>query len=453
MNFQIFILFILNTFSAVGYSLIAPLFPTLKKHNIGEDLIGFIISMFPLTNFGITPFCPYLIYRFGRIKIFYIAAILEGGCTIFYGFLKFINNFYLFIFLSILTRLLHGAGAGITATLVYSLGSTLSDPEEIAKSLGYIEMAWSLGVASGPFFGSFLYHFGGYSLPFWILGLLFFISIYMIKYLKINEHDNSNDESPSFFNYIKFFSVLISMITTFFYYFGQVYFFPSLTNHLTKKWGLSVEFSSIMFIIPMFFYLIGLFFVNKILNQFGLYINLLIGHILLTIGPIFIYPLKFLPQNIGSIIFGLILIGVSGVFINVQILMEISLILKFITPGFNQAVYNDIASAIYNVAINIGDFSGPIIGGFISNKYGFKYSNIFTFFMGIIITLIFCFYFKKEIINEYYDKTKYIKLNEENLINKIDNDINYKENEQYNNSTNNNDSKIIMDIIDDKYQY
>ena len=58
MNYQIFILFILNTFSAVGYSLIAPLFPTLEsKQNLGEDLIGFIISMFPLTNFGITPFC------------------------------------------------------------------------------------------------------------------------------------------------------------------------------------------------------------------------------------------------------------------------------------------------------------------------------------------------------------------------------------------------------------
>ena len=66
--------------------------------------------------------------------------------------------------------------------------------------------------------------------------------------------------------------------------------------------------------------------------------------------------------------------------------------------------------------------------------------------MGIIITLIFSFYFRKEITNEYYDKTKYIKLNEENLLNKIDNDINDKETEQYNN----NRDKIIMDIIDDK---
>jgi 1,4-dihydroxy-2-naphthoate octaprenyltransferase len=56
----------------------------------------------------------------------------------------------------------------------------------------------------------------------------------------------------------------------------------------------------------------------------------------------------------------------------------------------------------------IGDFLGPIIGGNISNKYGFKYSNIFVSLLCLIQTIIFGCYFKNEIIEEYYDGQKYI---------------------------------------------
>ena len=203
MNFQILILAIINSFSALGYSLIAPLFPTLgKDKKIGEDIIGIIISFFPFSNILIIFFLPYLIYNFGRKKIFYLAAILEGGCTIFYGFLIFFNNFFTFFLLSILSRFFHGVGAGITGTLVYSLGPTLSEPEEIASNLAILEVSWSLGVAIGPFLGSFLYHFGGYSLPFWILGLVFLISIYMIKYLNLKDLNNEEHENPSLFKQI-----------------------------------------------------------------------------------------------------------------------------------------------------------------------------------------------------------------------------------------------------------
>ena len=410
MNFQIFILAIINSFSAVGYSLIAPLFPTLgKDKKIGEDIIGTIISFFPLSNFLIIFFVPTLIYNFGRKKIFYLAAILEGGCTIFYGFLIFFNNFYLFMFLAIITRLLHGAGCGITATLVYSLGSTLSEPEEIASCLAILEMSWSLGIAIGPFLGSILYHLGGYSLPFWILGLFFFISIYMIKYLNLKDLDNEEHENPpSFIKYFKYYSISIISCSLIIYVICNVYYFPSLTNHLTSKWNFSVETSSLMFIIPMFVYLISLFFVNTIVKKFGLFLNIFISHILLIIAPPFIYPLEFLPQNIFSIIFGLILIGLTALFINVQSLMGLSIILKKISPELENEIYNDLSSAIYNILMTIGDFLGPIIGGNISNKYGFKYSNIFVSLLCLIQTIIFGCYFKNEIIEEYYDGQKYI---------------------------------------------
>lgn len=40
-------------------------------------------------------------------------------------------------------RVFHGLGSGITGTLVYSLTATISSPEEVKSSLGYMEVAWS----------------------------------------------------------------------------------------------------------------------------------------------------------------------------------------------------------------------------------------------------------------------------------------------------------------------
>ena len=119
MNKQVLFLFFINLFSAMGYSLIAPLYPTLgKEREINENIVGWIISIFALFNFAITPFTPSLSNKYGRKNIFFGATVLEAICTFFYGFLDKIGNYYPLIFLSFLVRILHGIGSGITATLV-----------------------------------------------------------------------------------------------------------------------------------------------------------------------------------------------------------------------------------------------------------------------------------------------------------------------------------------------
>ena len=415
MNNKILILSIINIFSAIGYSLIAPLFPSLASDKkIGENIIGLIISCFPLSDILSTIFVPYLIFKFTRKKIFMFAAILEGSCTILYGFLKYFNNFYIFLFFSILTRILHGTGAGITSTLVYSLGSTLSEPNEIPKSLAMLEMAWCLGISFGPVLGSILFHFGGYSLPFWILGMFFLISIFLIKNLNLeNIQKNEKISFKNFIEYFKFWPMIITSFSLIIYVIANVYYFPSLTKHLRTKWNFSVEMSSLMFIIPMFVYLFSLFFVDVIVKKFGLFLNIFISLFLLIFAPPFIYPLEFLPQTYFSIIFGLMILGLTSLFINVQSLMEFGLIIRNLSPELNNEVCNDLASVIYNILLDVGDFLGPILGGNISNKYGFKYSNIFVSFIGLTQTIIFGYYFKNEIIEEYFDGLKYVNQIEE----------------------------------------
>ncbi len=73
----VFLIFI-NICSAIGYSLIAPLYSVeAEKRSMGKDVCGIVIGFYALANFLTTPFIPNLINIFGRKSIFYIACILE----------------------------------------------------------------------------------------------------------------------------------------------------------------------------------------------------------------------------------------------------------------------------------------------------------------------------------------------------------------------------------------
>ena len=215
MNSKILLFFILNVFLSIGYSLIAPLFPVLgEKLTLSQNILGLIISAYSMTNFLITPFVPQLVRIIGRKKIFYISNIIEALAIIIYGLMIYVNNYYVFIFITFTVRLIHGIGGGIAATLLYSLGTSFSSPEEIVTNLGYLEIAWSLGISIGPVLASCLYHFGGFSLPFFIIGGLFFIVIYFIRILDIS--DEGNEENINFLKSLNF-EMLTNLILLLFF--------------------------------------------------------------------------------------------------------------------------------------------------------------------------------------------------------------------------------------------
>ena len=151
--------------------------------------------------------------------------------------------------------------------------------------------------------------------------------------------------------------------------------------------------------IGMISYLISLQILNKILGNLGIILAIFLGQSKIIFGPPFVYPLEFLPQSIISIIFGLSLLGFSGAFTCIVVMIQYANIAKTIDISLDDSSANDIASAVFNLGINCGDFIGPIFGGFISTNFGFKYSNVF---MSLIAFIIFIYYFLyyKENINE-----------------------------------------------------
>ena len=416
MRFEILIIFIINGFVGIGYSLIATLFPILGKQiNLSESLLGWIISIYSLSNFLITPFIPNLISKIGKRKSFKYSLIISSLSLISYSFFKFIYSFYIFIFLSFLIRIIHGMASSIVGNLVLSLLISLSTPEELTTNVGYNDIVWSLGFSIGPIISSFLYHFFGFCIPFFFIGLIFYIPIYYIQYLNIN-NDNANNIDNKNIKFFSFFNLemIINFIPAIIFQISNSYFFPSLIYHLNSKWNLNIEKSSLFFMLTIIGYFITLQFLNKILQNCGLELTILLGQILIFIGAPFVYPIKILPQTIISIIIGLFLLGASGSLICVPVIMQYGTIISKINNLLNDSTINDIASAIFNIAINSGDFIGPVFGGFVSTKYGFFYSNVYMSIIGLISSfLFFCYYSRnimeviKDIFNNGFNKIRY----------------------------------------------
>ena len=393
----IFILFLMNFISGMGYSIISPLFPPLGvKVGLTETIIGIIIGIFDVANTLLTTITPKLCQKFTRIKLLYFSAFGEATCTIIYGIIgHYVKSYYLLIISMLIVRIIHGCCGAIIATLVYSLTISLVDSSKTKKAIGYLEIAWCFGISAGPILASIFYNYGGYSLPFIVVGIILYTSIYL-TFLISHEKTESNDEiedDPPFLKFLLYKEIIVILGSFIFGMASESFFYPSLTNHLTRHYGLSIKISSLFFAILAIAYIITLQFLDLTTKKFGLYGASFIGLAMAALGVLMVYPYYPFPQKVFSVMIGLALIGGGGAPIFVPGLVSLTKSIKEIESDLDELSSNDVASAIYNLTVAIGNFFGPMIGGYLSTCFGFKDScliiSTFIFFYSIIYFIYF----------------------------------------------------------------
>ena len=415
----------MNMFSGMGFSILAPLFPAMgMKNGMTESLIGLVLGIFALSSTSIAPFIPLLIKKFTRIKLLYLATFCEATSTLLYGIIPFLNSFYAVLFFMLLVRIIHGCCCGIVGTLVFSLTISLSNPSEaeIQKAIGNLEIAWCIGLTTGPIFASIFYKIGGYHLPFLFLGSFLYTSVLLSTKIakEKTESDDEIKENPPFLKYLGYGEVTFILGVFFSGYISQSFFFPSLTNHLKNNFSLSISISSLFFIIIALSNFTVLHFLESITKKFGSYGTTCIGLLIVSLGVLMIYPYPPIPKNIIIVIIGFFLIGGGGVPIFIPGLVSLKKNMKKIDPNIDDMTVNDITSAINFLTLNIGDFCGPIIGGFFSTHFGFKKCCLIITCIILSYLIIYFIYFHKYIF-DYLKKKKEkkigIKSDENELIN------------------------------------
>ena len=411
-----YVLFFMNIFTGMAYSIIAPLFPEIAtKHGVDEEILGYLISICAFSSFVFAPFVPKLIKKYGRIELLYFATFGEATCVMLYGFFNYIPSFKSFIIISFSVRIIHGICTGIVGILIYAIVSCISTEDEIQLALGNMEVAWCLGLSAGPLFASVFYKIGGYILPFLALGGSLYISVYLTKIISaesVNKEDEGEKDENEFsiLKSIFHISIILNLLTVTIGIIVTTFYFPCLTNHLSQHFNLSVSVSSLFFVVGMIFYMIILQLLSKITKKLGMHGTESLGILMTALGCLFIYPVPPIPKNIISILLGLCLTGGAGAPINVPALINLSKDLKKYDPNLDEFVASDIASTLYTIVNDMGDFIGPVLGGFLSSNFGFKNCCLILSIFIFIFLIIFILFFFKE-IREGITKPDFLDIN------------------------------------------
>ena len=399
------IFLIINMLTAIPYALISPLLPTLgKEKDLSEGILGVIISLFPLAVSIFSTIVPILCKKYSRIKLLSLASFFISIVTILYGTLIYIPNRNLLIILVFILRIIHGICGAIISTLIYSLTISFAEKGKTQTSLGRLEIAFSLGSSAGLLISSVFYKIGGYPLPFFVAGFSSFFAFYLA--LQINDKNMKKDDEEKKdddYNYLKYlknpeiYSILIGFIVVMI---NITYFTPCLTNHLNNNYSISVSTASLIFMTPMIPYIIVMQFLDALTGKFGNYLVFIIGVTTLGVSSLMIYPVPPLPQSVIVIILGFLICGCGGVPVFIPGLVMLATNIKKSDKSIDEMSANDIATVLNTLCTEIGDFLGPLLGGYLSEKIGFKLCCLIISIIVLTYSAIFILFFNGKIKNE-----------------------------------------------------
>jgi predicted MFS family arabinose efflux permease len=272
-------------------------------------------------------------------------------------------------------------------------------------SLGRLEIAYSLGSSAGLLISSIFYKIGGYSLPFFVAGVSSFIPVYLTFQItdKNMQKDSEEKKGDDNYNYLKYllnpdiYSILVGFVVVMI---NVTYFTPCFTNHLNNNYSISVSTASLIYMLPMIPYMVIMQFLDTLTSKFGNYLIFIIGVTIIGISSLMIYPVPPLPQSVIVIVIGFLICGCAGVPVFIPGLVMLAKNIKKSDKSIDEMSANDIATVLNTLCTNIGDFLGHLLGGYLSEKIGFKYCCIIVSVIVLTYATIFILFFNGKIRNE-----------------------------------------------------
>lgn len=148
----------------VVYSLVVPILPRYANSlGAGPGEIGFLFASYALALLVALPVFGVLSDRVGRRRPMLFGLLGLGGATLLFGFADSYGEL-------LAARLLQGAAGAITWTAGLAAVADVYPPERRGQALGTALSATAAGGLVGPALGGVFYDWGGYRLPFLVVG-------------------------------------------------------------------------------------------------------------------------------------------------------------------------------------------------------------------------------------------------------------------------------------------
>ncbi|VDM53899.1 unnamed protein product [Angiostrongylus costaricensis] len=375
-----------NLCSTVAFSCIAPFYPDeAKKKGMTESQTGIVFGVFELVMFVMAPI-------FGK----YVCLILANSRRLLlflFRFLNYLPSGSIFFLASLLIRILEAIGDAAFVTSSFAI-SAKCFPGNIAVVVGVMETFAGLGYTAGPLIGGFLYEFGGFQVPFLVLGAILILATALGWWLIGNFKDDNIGTSKGMIAMLRIPVIWIMVYAIVVCAISLSFLDPTLSAHL-QSFNLTPTMIGLMFLLcggiytltaPLWGFLIDKYHCTTAVMVFGSSAT--------VISMAMIGPSPFLPLSKN-----LVLIGISLAVLGVA--AGALYIPTFQTFGFDlfdlkDHGYDDsfrtygCVSGVFQSAFALGGFMGPTVGGFMVEKIGFAWTTTVIGAIHIMFVMVKC---------------------------------------------------------------
>ena len=157
--------------SDVGYSLFAPFYPEhATRRGLSPTLIGVIFALPMVTMLLLTPLVPRLQRALGVRLTLGASMAGQALCIFAFGFVDDLDEPSSFAAACLVLRAVLGMFSAASEVAAASILISCAPARLRPQALGWAEAARGLGAMIGPPLGGLLFQYGGFSLPFLVVG-------------------------------------------------------------------------------------------------------------------------------------------------------------------------------------------------------------------------------------------------------------------------------------------
>ena len=166
----------------LGLAMIIPLLPFYAtKMGASATIVGILIAAFSIAQLASAPVWGRFSDRYGRRPALLAGLLISAVAYVIFAYSST-------LWLLLISRIVQGFGGG-TIGVVQAYVADASDPNDRAKSLGWLSAATSLGAVVGPAIGSVLIHWGRHAPGIASAIFCVLISVFAAIYLRESNED------------------------------------------------------------------------------------------------------------------------------------------------------------------------------------------------------------------------------------------------------------------------
>jgi len=171
----------------LGLAMVIPLLPFYAtKLGASATIVGVLIAAFSIAQLASAPLWGRVSDRYGRRPALLAGLLVSAVAYVIFAYAST-------LWLLLLSRIVQGLGGG-TIGVVQAYVADASDPNDRAKSLGWLSAATSLGAVVGPAIGSALIHWGRHAPGIASAIFCVLVSVFAWTYLRESKDDTVTSE-------------------------------------------------------------------------------------------------------------------------------------------------------------------------------------------------------------------------------------------------------------------